>query len=112
MAFKTGFQEVTSGVRASETFAFQGGGIGYMVVGATSTGTPDWDLEILLPDGTTWQRVHANSGQIDSAKPYGTLTVPSGTYRLHCDTTTVAHYEDVQLFWAYVPRTMQDATLF
>ena len=111
MALKMGFQEVTSGVRASETFVFQGGGIGYLVVGATSTGTPDWDLQIQLPDDS-WERVHANSKQVDSAKQYDTLVVPAGTYRLHCDTTTTTHFADVELFWCYVPQTMRDAALY
>lgn len=112
MALTTGMNEVTSGERASDTFRFEGGQIGYMVSGATSTGTPDWDLQILLPDGVTWHRVHANSKQVDSAKAYDTLTVPAGTYRLHCDTTTTTHFADVELFWCYVPQTMRDAALY
>ena len=71
MALVTGLQEVTSSERATQTFSFQGGGIGYMVTGAPNT-APYWDLEIQLPDDT-WIRVHAASKQVDSAKPFDML---------------------------------------
>ena len=110
MAISTGFREVTSGARASEEFIFEGGGIGYMVTDVPNT-TPDWDLQVELPDGT-WARVHGNSDQIDSAKPYDTLTVPAGNYRLHCDNATAANYTPVKLYYAYIPQTMRDAALY
>ena len=110
MALVSGFQEVTSGERASEEFDFRGGGIGYAVTDAPNA-TPDWDLQIKLPDDT-WARVHPNSKQIDSAKSYDTLVVPAGTYRLHCDNATASNYTPVSLFWCYVPQSMRDAALY
>ena len=110
MALTSGFQDVTSGERASLPFRFEGGGIGYLVTDAPNT-TPDWDLQIQLPDDS-WERVNANSKQIDSAKQYETLIVPAGTYRLHCDNATVGNYSGVSLFWSYVPQTMRDAAIF
>ena len=110
MAVVSGLQEVTSGERASDTFFFEGGGIGYMVIDVPTT-TPDWDLQIQLPDDT-WHRVNANNKQIDQGKPYDSLTVPAGTYRLHCDSATASNYTPVSLFWMYVPQSMQDAAIF
>ena len=110
MALTTGINEVTSGTRASKEFVFQGGGIGYMVTDAPNT-TPDWDLQVELPDGT-WVRVNANGKQVDSAKPYDTLVVPAGTYRLHCDSTVAGNFTPVSLFWCYVPQSMRDAALY
>ena len=110
MAVKSGFQTITSGERASKEFVFQGGRIGYAVVDVPNA-TPDWDLEVKLPSDD-WVRVHGNSNQIDSAKPYDTLIVPAGTYRLNCDTTTEAHHTPVKLYWAYVPGNLRDAALY
>ena len=104
MALTTSINEVTSGTRASKEFKFRGGAMGYMVTDAPNT-TPDWDLQVELPDGT-WVRVNANG------KPYDTLTVPAGTYRLHCDSTVAGNYTPVSLFWCYVPQSMRDAALY
>ena len=112
MAVVTGMQEITSGERASEGFDFNGGRCGYMVIDVPNT-TPDWDLEMLPPGATSWQKMNANSDQVDSAKAYdSTGSLPAGRYRLHCDTTVVANYSPVSLFWCYVPATMADAALF
>ena len=51
MALTTGINEVTSGTRASKEFDFRGGGIGYMVIDVPNT-TPDWDLQLQMPDDT------------------------------------------------------------
>ena len=111
MAINKAWNDVSSGVRASEEFYFEGGRIGYLVLDAASTDTPDWDLELQMPDDT-WDRVHTNGDQIDSAKIYDTLIVPAGNYRLNCDISTATAFADVSLFWCYIPNTMQDAAIF
>ena len=112
MAVVTGFFEVTSGERASAEFDFQGGRCGYMVLDVPN-GTPDWDLELLPPGATSWQKMNASGNEIDNAKAYdSTGNLPAGKYRLHCDSTTAANYTPVKLFWCYVPATMQDAAIF
>ena len=111
MAVVTGFFEVTSGERASEEFDFGGGNCGYMMQGVTST-TPDWDLQLKLPDDT-WQTMNTAGNQVDSAKPYdNTGNLPAGRYRLHCDNTTAAFHTNAKLYWCYVPVGMHDAALF
>ena len=111
MAVVTGFFEVTSGERASEEFYFGGGNCGYMVIDAPNA-TPDWDLQLKLPDDT-WQTMNTSGNQIDSAKPYdNTSNMPAGTYRIHCDNATAANYTPVKLYWCYVPMGMADAALF
>ena len=110
MALTTGINVVTSAERSSLEWDFQGGGIGYMVADTPGT-TPNWDLQIQLPDDT-WVRVHATGKQIDQGKPYDTLSVPAGRYRIYCDTTTPAQYTGVSLFWFYIPQSMRDAALY
>ena len=109
MALQSGFQEITSGERASEEFDFRGGRIGFAVVDVPNA-TPDWDLQVRLPSGD-WVRVHNASHQVDSVKPYESLYVPLGTYRVNCDTATEAHHTPVKIYWAYVPASMRDAAL-
>ena len=60
MAVLTGFNDVTSGERASLEWDFKGGRCGYMVLEVPNT-TPDWDLELLPPGATTWQKMNANN---------------------------------------------------
>ena len=60
MAVVTGMQEITSGERASEEFDFKGGRCGYMVIDVPNT-TPDWDLELLPPGATSWQKMNVNA---------------------------------------------------
>ena len=111
MAVVTGFQDVTSGERASEEFDFGGGRCGYMVVDVPNT-TPDWDLQMQLPDDT-WQNIGVANNQVDSAKPYASIAnLPAARFRLHCDNATAGNYTPVSLYWCYVPIGMQDAALF
>ena len=109
MAIVSGFQDITTGERESDEFDFRGGRIGYAVTDVPNA-TPNWDLQVKLP-GDVWVRVHANAHEIDQGKPYDTLFVPAGTYRLRCDTTSTSHWQPVKLFWAYVPATLRDAAL-
>ena len=111
MAVVTGFFEVTSGERASEEFDFGGGNCGYMVIDAPNV-TPDWDLQMKLPNDT-WLTMNTAGNQIDSAKPYdNTGNMPAARFRIHCDTNTASHYTPVKLYWCYVPVGMHDAALF
>ena len=112
MAVVVGFNDITSGERASVEFDFRGGRCGYLVTDTPNT-TADWDLEILLPGQTTWKRLGSNADQIDNGKPYDSQdNLPAGRYRLHCDDTGASNYTPVSLFWCYVPQTMHDAALF
>ena len=112
MAIRPGWNNVTSGNRASHAFDFEGGRIGYLVLDAAAANTPDWDLEMQMPDNS-WVRVHANGDQIDSAKNYDTLIVPAGHFRLHCDIATpTSAFTGVKLYWCCIPQTMQDAAIF
>ena len=112
MAINKSWNDVTSGERASDEFYFEGGRIGYLVLDAASANTPDWDLQMQMPDDT-WARMHANGDQIDSAKIYDNIIVPAGNFRLHCDIATpTTAFSGVSLFWCYIPSTMQDAAIF
>ena len=111
MAVVTGFQDVTSGARASVVWDFKGGRCGYMVQDTPNT-TADWDLQIQLPDGT-WQDMGNASKQVDRGTPYANIgNLPSGKYRLHCDTAAEENWDDATLYWCYIPISMQDAALF
>ena len=112
MAVLTGFNDVTSGERASKGFYFHGGRCGYMVTGVLNT-VPNWNLEFLPPGATSWQQMNSSADQINSTKAYDSKGfLPSGKYRLHCDSTLETDFSPVKLFWCYIPGTMRDAALF
>lgn len=96
MAKIIGWQEVTSGERASETFLPRSGEIIVGISGASST--PDWHVQQQLPNDE-WKNVSAD--EIDSGVPIRTFTVASHVpTRLYGDTSTDSDYADVLYYWA------------
>ena len=106
MGINSGWQEITTGERASEQFDFQGGRMAYAVTG-TASDTPNWNVRFLIGNG--FQKFDA--AQLDRSRPGRTGHFPAGRYQLFCDTNTAADFTPVRLFWAYCPESLQDAAL-
>ena len=96
MAKIIGWQVITSGERASDTFLPRSGEVIVAIAGATAT--PDWNLQQQLPNDD-W--VNVSSDQVDSGTPSRTYTVATHVpTRLYGDTATEADYTDVVYYWA------------
>ena len=107
MGINAAMTEITSGERSSKEFDFEGGRIAYAVTD-TASGTPDWDLQILI--GGDWHKWGLS--QVDRTRTGQTGIIPAGRCRLHCDTNTAGDYQPVRLWYAHCPATLQDAALY
>ena len=99
----TGWREITSGLRASQEFDFQGGYMAFAVTDAMRG--PQWQIETEI-DGAFYR---VDAGNVHSSTPVRKSFYPAGKYRLNCTQST--GFDTVKTWWAYCPVNFTDALL-
>ena len=100
----TGWQEITSGLRASQEFDFQGGQMAYAVTDS-ARGQAQWQVETEI-DGTFYP---FDAYALSNFVPVKRDLFPAGKYRFNC--TATSGFDTVKLWWAYCPSNFTDALL-